>query len=77
MSAAIGKSKKFISLCENVFISIKKITYKVSVWMIDKLKYSLILEKTYYKAAGLKLKKINDGLYSAIIFIFNRTEMIR
>jgi hypothetical protein len=77
ISAATGKSKKFISLCEDVPISIKKITHKVPVWMIDKLEHGLILGRTYYKAARLKLEKMDDGLYSATIFTFNRTEIVK
>jgi hypothetical protein len=61
MSAATGKSKKFIGLYENVPITVGKITYKVPVWVIDKLEHGLVLGRTYHKAAGLKLEEMDDG----------------
>ena len=41
--AATRKSKRFINLCEDMPISVSKITHKVPVWVIDKLEHGLIL----------------------------------
>jgi predicted aspartyl protease len=77
MSAATGKSKKFIGLCEDVAITVGKITHKVPVWVIDKLEHGLVLGRTYHKAAGLKLEEMDDGSCSATIFTPDRTAMVR
>jgi hypothetical protein len=77
MSAATGRSKRFVGLCEDVPISVGKITHKVPVWVIDKLEHGLILGRTYHKAAGLKLEEMDDGSCSATIFTPDRTGMVR
>jgi hypothetical protein len=77
MSAATGKSKKFVGLCEDVPITVGKITHKVPVWVIDKLEHGLVLGRTYHKAAGLKLEEMDDGSCSATIFTPDRTGMVR
>ena len=77
MSAATGKSKRFIGLCEDVPISVGKITHKVPVWVIDKLEHGLILGRTYHKAAGLKLEEMEDGSCHATIFTPDRSGMVR
>jgi hypothetical protein len=56
---------------------VKKITHKILMWIINKLKHGLILKKTYYKVAGLKLKEIDDGSYNKIIFTPNKIIIIR
>lgn len=77
MSAATGKSKKFIGLCEDVPVTVGKITHKIPVWVIDKLEHGLVLGRTYHKAAGLKLEEMEDGSCSATIFTPDRTAMVR
>jgi hypothetical protein len=77
MLATIRKLKKFINLYKDVLIIVKKITHKIPMWIINKLKHRLIFKKIYYKVAGLKLKEINNGSYNKIIFTPNRTAIIR
>jgi hypothetical protein len=77
MLATTGKLKKFINLYKDISITVKKITYKILIWIINKLKHGLVLRKIYYKVAGLKLKEINNGSYNKIIFTPNRTAIIR
>jgi len=77
MSAATGKSKKFIGLCEDVPVTVGKITHRIPVWVIDKLEHGLVLGRTYHKAAGLKLEEMDDGSCSATIFTPDRTAMVR
>ena len=77
MSAATGKSKKFVGLCEDVAITVGKITHKVPVWVIDKLEHGLVLGRTYHKVASLKLEEMDDGSCSATIYTPDRTGMVR
>ena len=77
MSAATGKSRKFIGLCEDVPIAVGKIVHKVPVWVIDKLEHGLVLGRTYHKASGLKLEEVSDGSCNATIYTPDRTGMVR
>ena len=76
MSSAMGKSKRFVGLCEDVPISIGKITYRVPVWVIDKLEHRLILGRTYHKLSGLAIRENDDGTCSATIYTPDRTGVI-
>ena len=49
IAGIIRVSKRFIGLYENVFININKVIYKIIIWMIYRLKYSLVLGRPFHK----------------------------
>ena len=75
--AAIRKLKRFINLYKDMPILVGKITYKVPVWVIDKLEHGLILGRTYHKIINLKLEEMEDGSCHATIFTLNKLSMVR
>ena len=77
MFPATGKSRRFIGLCEEVPISIGKITHKVPVWVIDKLEHGLILGRPYHRVAGLKNEDMADGSCHTTIWNPDRSAMVR
>jgi hypothetical protein len=68
--------KRFFNLYEDVSIDIRKIIYKVLIWMIHQLKHDLILKQLYYKIIQLKLWKTCDEEIKAMIYISDDIKII-
>ena len=61
MSGVTGSSKKFLGVCEEVPITVGRLTHYVPCWVIDKLDEKVILGRSYFSKAQLSMSNSSDG----------------
>ena len=72
----IRASKQFIGLYKDISININRIIYKITIQIIYRLKYSLVLRQPFYKQAQLKLREMYSKKTEVTIYILNSIRIV-
>ena len=71
MINVIDERARFFNMCEAVFINIDSITISISVFVVKRSDYELLLKRFFQRAAHMNFININDELLEIILYSLN------
>ena len=72
----INERARFFNVCETVFINNDNITILISVFVIKRSNYELLLKRFFQRAARINFINMNNELFKMILYSLNEKKRV-